>query len=96
MKIADLRSKSEDQLHTMLSDLKKESFNLRFQKVSGALEKTSRVREVRRTIAQIKTLLKETSLGINKGKAVAKAVKKPAKKAAKTAKTAKKKSKEAA
>lgn len=58
MKISELRGKTIDQLDTLLLDFKKEAFNLRFQKVSGELEKTSRVREVRRSIARIKTLLK--------------------------------------
>jgi len=57
MKISELRGKTNDQLATLLLDLKKEAFNLRFQKVSGELEKTSRVREVKRTIARVKTLL---------------------------------------
>lgn len=61
MKISELRGKTFDQLNSLLLDLKKEAFNLRFQKVSGELEKTSRVREVRRTIAKIKTLLNDIS-----------------------------------
>jgi large subunit ribosomal protein L29 len=48
--------KTEDQLATQLSDLKREQFNLRFQAATNQLEKPSRVREVRRTIARIKTL----------------------------------------
>lgn len=55
-KIEDLRTKSEDELSAQLLDLKKEQFNLRFQKASGQLESTARVREVRRQIARIKTL----------------------------------------
>ena len=55
-KIADLRVKTEDELSTQLADLKREAFNLRFQAATSQLEKPSRVREVRRTIAQIKTL----------------------------------------
>ncbi|MDC0349049.1 50S ribosomal protein L29 [Alphaproteobacteria bacterium] len=57
MKIADLRKKKADELKKMVLDLKKESFNLRFQRVSNQLTSTSRVKEVRRTIARIKTLL---------------------------------------
>ena len=57
MKAADLRAKSADELKTELVDLKKEQFNLRFQAASGQLENTARVREVRRDIARIKTLL---------------------------------------
>jgi len=47
---------TDDQLSTQLGDLKREQFNLRFQAATNQLEKPSRVREVRRTIAQIKTL----------------------------------------
>ena len=51
----DLTVKTDDQLATQLSDLKREQFNLRFQAATNQLEKPSRVREVRRTIARIKT-----------------------------------------
>jgi large subunit ribosomal protein L29 len=56
-KIADLRSKSTDQLHEELLSLKKEQFNLRFQKATGQFEKTHRVNEIRKDIARIQTLL---------------------------------------
>ena len=56
-KAADLKTKTEDELKDQLMDLKKEAFNLRFQKASGALENTARVRTVRRDIARIKTIL---------------------------------------
>ena len=59
MKTADLRSKSADQLQAQLVQLKKEQFNLRFQQATGQLEKTARVKEVRREIARVKTLLAE-------------------------------------
>ncbi len=59
MKTADLRAQSDDQLNEQLSQLKKEQFNLRFQAATGQLSKPSRVREVRRTIAQIQTLQTE-------------------------------------
>jgi large subunit ribosomal protein L29 len=52
----DLRVKTDDELSTQLGELKREAFNLRFQAATNQLEKPSRVREVRRTIAQIKTL----------------------------------------
>ena len=52
----DLNVKTDDQLQTQLQDLKREQFNLRFQSATNQLEKPSRVREVRRTIARIKTL----------------------------------------
>ena len=54
--IDDLKVKTDDQLQTQLAELKREQFNLRFQSATNQLEKPSRVREVRRTIAQIKTL----------------------------------------
>lgn len=59
MKVEDLRPKSDDELKDQLGELHKEAFNLRFQAASGQLEKTARVREVRRDIARIKTLLNE-------------------------------------
>lgn len=58
-KATDLRTKTDDELKTQLRDLRKEQFNLRFQAASGQLENTARVNTVRRTIAQIKTLLGE-------------------------------------
>ena len=57
MKVADLRAKSADELKQMLLDLRKETFNMRFQQASGQFENTARVRQVRRDIARIKTLL---------------------------------------
>ena len=54
--IDDLKQKSDDQLQQQLIDLKREQFNLRFQSATNQLEKPSRVREVRRTIARIRTL----------------------------------------
>ena len=59
VKAVDVRAKSEDQLKDQLATLKKEQFNLRFQQATNQLEKTNRVREVRRNIAQIKTILRE-------------------------------------
>jgi large subunit ribosomal protein L29 len=56
MKTADLKQKSDDQLLTELTSLKKEQFNLRFQAATGQLANTARVKAVRRTIAKIKTL----------------------------------------
>ncbi|MGE5501654.1 MAG: 50S ribosomal protein L29 [Ignavibacteriales bacterium] len=56
-KAADIRSKTDDQLKEQVVALKKEQFNLRFQKASGQLENTARVRAVRREIATIKTVL---------------------------------------
>jgi large subunit ribosomal protein L29 len=52
----NLTVKTDDQLQTQLSELKREAFNLRFQSATNQLEKPSRVKEVRRTIARIKTI----------------------------------------
>jgi large subunit ribosomal protein L29 len=52
----DLKTRTDDQLSEQLGELKREQFNLRFQAATNQLEKPSRVREVRRTIARIKTL----------------------------------------
>ena len=58
-KIDDLKTRTDDQLTEQLGELKREQFNLRFQAATNQLEKPSRVREVRRTIAQIRTLQNE-------------------------------------
>jgi len=57
--IEDLRAKTDDQLASDLVELKREQFNLRFQAATNQLEGPARVKEVRRTIAQIKTLQNE-------------------------------------
>ena len=57
MKATDLKTKTADELKTELVTLKREAFNLRFQKASGQLENTARVRDVRRDIARIQTVL---------------------------------------
>ena len=57
MKINDIKDKSAEELKGELEKLKKESFNLRFQKAGGQLENTARVRFVRRSIAQVLTVL---------------------------------------
>jgi large subunit ribosomal protein L29 len=59
MKAKDVKAKTTDELNAELQQLTKEVFNLRFQKASGQLENTARVRDVRRTIARIKTVLGE-------------------------------------
>ena len=59
MKASDLRVKTRDDLKSELLSLKKESFNLRFQKASGQLENQARVRQVRREIARIQTVLNQ-------------------------------------
>ncbi len=58
MKAADLRTKTADELKDALMGLRKEQFNLRFQKASGQLENTARARQVRRDIARVKTMLR--------------------------------------
>ena len=58
MKIDEIRGFTPDQLAEQLVSLKKEQFNLRFQKATGQLEKTHRVDEVRKDIARIKTVLR--------------------------------------
>jgi large subunit ribosomal protein L29 len=60
-KPVDIRAKTPDQLGTMLLDLKREQFNLRFQRATGQNEGSSRVRAVRRDIARVKTILAEKS-----------------------------------
>lgn len=59
MKAEDIRAKSQDELKEQLVTLRKEAFNLRFQQASGQLENTARVRQVRRNIARIKTVLRD-------------------------------------
>ena len=59
--IEDLRTRSDDELATRLGDLKREQFNLRFQAATNQLEKPSRVREVRKDIARIKTVQAQRS-----------------------------------
>ena len=61
MKIEDVRAKNNDELETELMALKKEQFNLRFQRATGQLENTARVRFIRRGVAQIKTILQQRS-----------------------------------
>jgi large subunit ribosomal protein L29 len=60
-KIDDLKTRTDDQLNEQLGELKREQFNLRFQAATNQLEKPARIRDVRRTIAQIKTLQSERS-----------------------------------
>ena len=76
MKAADVRAKTDDELTGELEILGKEIFNLRFQRANGQLENTSRVRQVRRNIARIKTVLGERGrngglafIGKSRGKA---------------------------
>ncbi len=58
-KIVDVRTKTADELGGLLLDLRKEQFNLRFQRATGQLEATGRIKAVRRDIARVKTVLVE-------------------------------------
>ena len=59
MNAADIRTKTEDELKDQLQELKKEALNLRFQRASGQLEATARIRQVRRDIARVRTVMGE-------------------------------------
>ena len=65
-KVEDLRTKTDDQLNEQLVDLKREAFNLRFQAATNQLERPARIKEVRRAIAQIKTLQTERTRSAEK------------------------------
>jgi large subunit ribosomal protein L29 len=67
MKASDARAKTDDELTGELDVLGKEIFNLRFQRANGQLENTARVRQVRRDIARIKTVLGERGRGAAEG-----------------------------
>jgi large subunit ribosomal protein L29 len=67
MKAVDIRAKSDDELRDQLQDLKKESLNLRFQRASGQLEGTARVREVRRDVARVMSVLEERRRAVAQG-----------------------------
>jgi large subunit ribosomal protein L29 len=69
MKSEEVRTMTPDQLDEQLGKLKKEQFNLRFQRATGQLENTSRVREVRRDIARIKTVQSQRRSGAGNEKA---------------------------
>ena len=96
-KVAEFRDRSADQLSEDLTKLKKEQFNLRFQRASGQLENTARFRVVRRDIARIMTVLGQGGTAPAKARAptAEKAAKAPAKKKAAAAKPAKKPAKRA-
>ena len=63
MKVADIRAMTVDQIDDEVLKLKKEQFNLRFQRATGQLENTTRVREVRRDIARLKTIARQKRAG---------------------------------
>lgn len=64
MKVNEIRDLSADEQSAKLTELKEELFNLRFQHATGQLENPMRIREVKRSIAQIKTIQHEAALGI--------------------------------
>jgi large subunit ribosomal protein L29 len=64
MKAADIRTMTVDQIDDEVLKLKKEQFNLRFQRATGQLENTTRVREVRRDIARLKTIAQHKRAGV--------------------------------
>ncbi len=95
-KAEDFRGMTVDELDDQVLKLKKEQFNLRFQRATGQLENTSRVRQVRRDIARIKTIARQTRSGQTRPAAKAKPAPKAkpaAKPAAKPKRAARSKSK---
>jgi len=102
MKVADVRAMTLDQLDDEVLKLKKEQFNLRFQRATGQLENTARVRVIRRDIARMKTIAAQKRAGAPEPAPNAEATPAPAKKtrtakpkgAAKSKSRAKSKSKE--
>ena len=69
MKAAELRDKTADQLQDEILKLKKEQFNMRFQKATGQLENTAQVGKVRKNIARMKTILNEQAAKAKPGRA---------------------------
>jgi large subunit ribosomal protein L29 len=63
MKIDDVRQKTPDELKQMLIDLRREQFNLRFQRATGQMEGTARIRSARREVARVKTVMAERRRG---------------------------------
>ena len=63
MDVQEVRAKSDDELKDALIGLKKEQFNLRFRRATGQVENTARIREVRRDVARIKTILGQRTKG---------------------------------
>ena len=82
LKTGDIRAMSQDQMDDAILNLKKERFNLRFQRATGQLENTSRVRAVRRDIARIKTIAAQKRAGTVPAAAAATETKAPRKRAA--------------
>jgi large subunit ribosomal protein L29 len=92
MKVADARAMTLDQLDDEVLKLKKEQFNLRFQRATGQLENTSRVRVIRRDIARMKTIAGQKRTGMPEPAPKADAAPKPEKKTTTKTKSAKPKS----
>lgn len=67
VRASDLRTRSDDELSEQVETLSKEIFNLRFQRASGQLENTARVRQARRQIARVKTILGERRRQVSPG-----------------------------
>ena len=65
MKVAEIRELSTEEIQKKLVETKKELFNLRFQQATGNLEKPSRIRDLRHTVARMKTVLKERQVEAN-------------------------------
>ncbi len=68
MKASELRELPDQELHRQLQRLKEELFNLRFQQATGRLENPMRLRQVKRDIARVKTVLRERELGLTEGR----------------------------
>lgn len=66
MKVKEIRDMTPDELKTNLSNLKEELFNLRFQLATGQLDNSMRVKDVRKSIARVLTVMHERELGIHK------------------------------
>ena len=67
MKVKDFRELNETELNQKISVLKEELFNLRFQLATGQLENPMRIKEVKKTIARVKTIQREQELKVNQG-----------------------------
>jgi large subunit ribosomal protein L29 len=94
MKAADVRAMTLDQIDDEVLKLKKEQFNLRFQRATGQLENTSRVRVIRRDVARLKTIAAQKRAGVPEPEVKAEAAgPEPEKKPAKKTRTAKPKTK---
>ena len=66
MRASDIREQTTEELETRLNDIKKNLFNLKFQKAIGQLDNTQAIRNLRKDVAVVETLIREKQLGINK------------------------------